>query len=108
MKKKHWPTNCPSGSPACYTLPPAWVADAKLDTVLAASGGTCQAVAKDSACQFTAVAVQVSGWTTSTLRAMVVGMLEGDDLSTELIAVVDGSRTPAEYLARPDRWGDWP
>ena len=41
-------------------------ADAKLDAVLAASGGARQAVAKDGACQFAAVAAQVSGWTTAT------------------------------------------
>ena len=55
-------------------------ADAKLDAVLAASGGARQAVAKDGACQFAAVAVQVSGWTAATLRKAAVDMLEQDDM----------------------------
>ena len=36
-------------------------ADAKLDAVLAASGGARQAAAKDGACQFTAVGVRLDG-----------------------------------------------
>ena len=38
------------------------VADAKLDAVLAASGGARQAVAKDGTCQFAAVAAQACTW----------------------------------------------
>ena len=55
-------------------------ADAKLDAVLAASGGARQAVAKDGACQFAAVAAQVSGWTAATLRKAAVDMLVQDDM----------------------------
>ena len=80
-------------------------ADAKLDAVLAASGGARQAVAKDGACQFAAVAVQVSGWTAATLRKAAVDMLEQDDMLAGFVAAEGG----AEYLARlrrPDGWGD--
>ena len=80
-------------------------ADAKLDAVLAASGGARQAVAKDGACQFAAVAAQVSGWTAATLRKAAVDMLEQDDMLAGFAAAEGG----AEYLARlrrPDGWGD--
>ena len=80
-------------------------ADAKLDAVLAASGGARQAVAKDGACQFAAVAVQVSGWTAATLRKAAVDMLVQDDMLAGFVAAEGG----AEYLARlrrPDGWGD--
>ena len=80
-------------------------ADAKLDAVLAASGGARQAVAKDGACQFAAVAAQVSGWTAATLRKAAVDMLVQDDMLAGFAAAQGG----AEYLARlrrPDGWGD--
>ena len=80
-------------------------ADAKLDAVLAASGGARQAVAKDGACQFAAVAAQVSGWTAATLRKAAVDMLGQDDMLAGFVAAEGG----AEYLARlrrPDGWGD--
>ena len=80
-------------------------ADAKLDAVLAASGGARQAVAKDGACQFAAVAAQVSGWTAATLRKAAVDMLVQDDMLAGFAAAEGG----AEYLARlrrPDGWGD--
>ena len=63
-------------------------ADAKLDAVLAASGGARQAVAKDGACQFAAVA--------ATLRKAAVDMLEQDDMLAGFVAAEGG----AEYLAR--------
>ena len=81
------------------------VADAKLDTVLAALGGARQAVAKDGACQFAVVAVQVSGWTAATLRKAAVDMIEQDDVLAGFTVAGGG----AEYLARlrrPDGWGD--
>ena len=56
---------------------------------------------KDGACQFAAVVVQVSGWTTATLHKAVVDMLEGDDMLVEFVVVEGG----VEYR-RPDRWGD--
>ena len=80
-------------------------ADAKLDAVLAASGGARQAVAKDGACQFAAVAAQVSGWTAATLRKAAVDMLVQDDMLAGFAAAEGG----AEYLARlrrSDGWGD--
>ena len=79
--------------------------DAKLDAVLAASGGARQAMAKDGACQFAAVVVQVSSWTVATLRKAAVDMLEQDDMLAGFAAVEGG----VEYLARlrrSDGWGD--
>ena len=81
------------------------VADAKLDVVLAASGGARQAMAKDGTCQFTAVAAQVSGWTAATLHRAAVDMLVQDDVLAGFTVAEGG----AEYLARlrrPDGWGD--